>query len=137
MNKSCCVFLGLCVALSVMTGCAPGGGVTGPNPVEPVLREVTVWNNNNEVSRGGTLVFHINYTDLNANLNGGRAVIHDDRPYRYDSIVYDAQTVSGTLTVSITVDTWLSVGTHWFTIIVYDLTELQSNQVTSPPVTIK
>jgi hypothetical protein len=113
--------------LMLFAGCATDGGPTGPTNA-PTLSEVTV-SPAFGVNPGEILVFFINFTDINGDLNGGNAIINDDQGFRYDSIVSNAEGLSGTLSVSITLSPLLTSGDHLFSIVVFDRAGNQSNLV--------
>jgi hypothetical protein len=120
------IFVCLLLALIPLAGCTNGGGPTGPTNA-PTLSEVTA--NPPQNHAGELQVFFINYADINGDLNGGTAIIRDDQDFRYESIVSNAEGISGTLSISITLSPLLTIGNHTFIIVVFDRANNQSNFV--------
>ena len=122
--------IGLLVMVMSLTGCDTGGGPTGPTNA-PVLTAVTA--NPQQAYPGAIIIFSIVFTDIPGDLNGGTAVITDNRGGNYQGAVSNAEGTSGTLTTSIELSPLITTGQVVFSIYVVDRAGNPSNIV---PVTI-
>jgi hypothetical protein len=132
--KKYAVLVWLLLTMLSVAGCpAGGGGPTGPANVAPTLTDVTTSASAQGVHRGELLIFFIGFVDLSGDLNGGPAVVTDDEDNRYDNLfVSNAESTSGTLTITITVSNLLTPNKqHLFTIVVFDQAGNLSNSVSA------
>ena len=124
MKRNIC-FICLIVILLSIAGCdSGGGGPTGPANA-PIISNSQV--RPNPAYPGATLVFEIDFVDVPGDLNGGTAVILDDKGNNYQGLVSNAEGTSGTLVTSITLSPLIPSGTLVFTIYVVDLAGNSSN----------